>query len=148
MGLSSIQNPGTAMFLEILGYLLASIDLFDKTNAVELRLRRTADWMGRVARRFPWKLMLGLYLLAGGGFRLYMKWVPNALEADGPSTLLHVVILLVLASPAYFVAVMLMFRLLHYLLGFFSRHPKGILGALGLVLTAVPRIWKLLVGPT
>jgi len=138
------------MFLEALGYLLASIDLFDKTDAVEARLRRAADWMGRVARRFPWKRMLGLYLLGGGAFRLYLNSdtaAKAALSSDGPTDPLRLMVLLVLAAPVYFVAVLLLFRLLHYVLGFFSRHPKGILGALGLVLTAVPGIWEHFIDP-
>lgn len=137
------------MFLEILGYILASIDLFDRTNAVEAWLRRAADWMGAVARRFPWKLMLGLYFLGGSAFRLYLEHGPageDALRGDGSANPLHLVVLLVLASPAYFVLVMLLFRLFHHVLGFFSRHPKGILGALGLVMTAVPGIWKYTIG--
>ncbi|WP_312532006.1 hypothetical protein [Paracoccus sp. (in: a-proteobacteria)] len=131
--------------IEIIGYLLASIDLFDKTEAAEVLLRRILIWMRRVSARIPLRFLLSLYLLSAGAFGLYKKLDTTAVAMLSPASgvepsLLRLMVMFVLMSPAIFVMLMLVIRLMQATLAIFSRHPKGIMGSIGLVVTAIPSL--------
>lgn len=133
--------------LEITGYVMALIDLFDQTGRLEALLLRFKEFLRAVSRRFPLKRILLLYLGAGAIFSVMVR---NNAEAEailsGSDQINPVVmiVLLIVALPIYFAILMALVHLLHLVFRLFASHPKGILGSIGLALLLVPDLWRLL----
>ena len=130
--------------IEVVGYSLALVDLFDQTSRVEAWLIKLRELLQTIARRFPLKSILFLYMFFGILFKNYIEIAVGDLGALHGASALTIVILVLLSLPLYFILLLVLAHVLAWIFAIFARHPKGILGAVGLVLTAFPGIWSML----
>ncbi|RDE08117.1 hypothetical protein [Pelagibacterium lacus] len=130
--------------LEVVGYLLAVIDLFDKADTAERMLRSFTRWSREKLRWVPLRISLAVAFLASFIGRLSVRSFDltsdSAWESPwGPALGVSTMVILLIALGAFAIVLAHIFAAV---LHFFQKHPKGIMGSIGLLLTILPSLLR------
>lgn len=129
---------------EIFGYAMVLIDLFDKQSRAEAVLLSVKNLLLNLKRRAPIRTLFGFYGFFGGAFLIVKRMYPQALSSTDPAQdATPLIIMAILALPLLAVMLFALIHMAHGALAVLNRHPKGILGSVGLILTVAPDLVRL-----
>jgi hypothetical protein len=122
------------------------IDLFDKQSRAESALLSIKKIFLELRNRVTIRTLFGLYLFFGGAFAIVRKMYPHALSSTDATTnaILPLIMMAILAIPLLAVMLFAWIHIAHAALVVLNRHPKGILGSAGLILTVAPDLASLI----